>query len=138
MDTRKIIFWFLVLVLLLPCPGQSQTWGNRLRENVRGIDVSINQGDIKWDKVRRDGYRFAFIKASAGDAKKPTIPEKIPNLNFTNNMKKARDAGILAGAYHFAYPVYRRKKFNKASEEADWFLKVAADYIQEGYLCFFP
>src|SRR4029079_13630990 len=33
---------------------------------VQGIDVSYWQGDIDWDKVRRAGVAFAYIKATEG------------------------------------------------------------------------
>ena len=92
---------------------------------VPGLDVSHYQGGINWASVYAAGYRFVFVKASGGDEDPPTIVDP----NFETNMIGARNAGLLAGAYHFAYPYY-----NEADSEARHFLNVAGDYITEGYL----
>ena len=44
-------------------------------------------------------------------------------------MIESRQAGMLMGAYHFAYP-----QFNDAEDEARFFVSVAGDYITESYL----
>ena len=63
---------------------------------VRGIDVSHHQGRIDWTAVKRDGIRFAFIKATeGGDWTDP---------RFQRNWTSARQAGILRGAYHYYRP----------------------------------
>lgn len=61
-----------------------------------GIDVSHHQGRINWSAVRRDGIHFAFIKATeGGDWKDPA---------FERNWARAREAGVLRGAYHYYRP----------------------------------
>jgi lysozyme len=56
-----------------------------------GIDVSRFQGDINWDQVAGSGVKFAFIQISRSltdlDAK------------FTYNWRRAKEVGILRGAY---------------------------------------
>ncbi|MFA6028317.1 MAG: GH25 family lysozyme [Elusimicrobiota bacterium] len=60
---------------------------------IRGIDVSHHQGAIAWDKVRREGVRFAYIKATeGGDHKDP---------RFLRNWQEAGQAGVARGAYHY-------------------------------------
>jgi lysozyme len=76
---------------------------------VHGVDVSRWQGDIDWQKLRRDGANFAFIKATdGGDHTDP---------NFRRNWNAAREAGVPRGAYHFFYWC------RVASEQADWFIR---------------
>jgi len=88
---------------------------------VQGIDVSHHQGDINWTKVYGAGYRFAFVKATGGVS--------FTDPNFTANMEQASQAGLIVGAYHFAYPEY-----NDAVSEAQHFLSVAGNYMKTGYL----
>lgn len=93
--------------------------------NVNGIDVSHWQGTINWSQVYNAGYRFAFVKASSGDSEPPQIIDD----QFDQNMVGGHNAGILMGAYHFAYPEY-----NSATAEAQFFVSVVGDYMTEGYL----
>jgi len=88
---------------------------------VQGIDISHHQGSINWSKVYGAGYRFAFVKATGGVS--------FTDPNFTANMEQAGQAGLIVGAYHFAYPEY-----NDAVSEAQHFLSVAGNYMRTGYL----
>lgn len=65
---------------------------------IHGIDVSKYQEFIDWENVRgmeveKIKIGFAFIKATEGNGNK--------DLQFTRNWKKAKEAGITRGAYHF-------------------------------------
>lgn len=60
---------------------------------IKGIDVSHWQGDIDFTKVKSDGYQFVFIKATEG------IDYTDPK--FHENVKKAKEAGLHVGAYHY-------------------------------------
>lgn len=60
---------------------------------VAGVDVSHHQGDIDWPKLPRAGLRFAYIKASEGEA--------FRDPRFETNWKAARAAGLAPGGYHF-------------------------------------
>ncbi|MHA7970286.1 glycoside hydrolase family 25 protein [Rhizobium sp. CAU 1783] len=76
---------------------------------VHGVDVSRWQGNIDWAKLRTQGANFAFIKATdGGDHLDPM---------FRTNWRKAKDAGIRRGAYHFFYWC------RTAGEQADWFIR---------------
>jgi lysozyme len=73
-------------------------------EYVRGIDVSKYQTiDINWDLLRREGYRFVFLRASGPD-KFPnwTALEKDPR--FDTHYERAGNAGFVRGAYHYLLP----------------------------------
>ena len=76
---------------------------------VHGVDVSRWQGDIDWDRLRTQGANFAYIKATdGGDHLDPM---------FKTNWRKAKEAGVRRGAYHFFYWC------RTAGEQADWFIR---------------
>jgi lysozyme len=76
---------------------------------VHGVDVSRWQGNIDWQTLRSQGANFAYIKATdGGDHLDPM---------FHTNWKRAKDAGLKRGAYHFFYWC------RVASEQADWFIR---------------
>jgi lysozyme len=76
---------------------------------VHGVDVSRWQGEIDWMKLRTQGANFAFIKATdGGDHLDPM---------FQKNWRKAKEAGIKRGAYHFFYWC------RVASSQAEWFIR---------------
>ncbi len=65
-------------------------------KRVEGLDVSYWNEYIDWHSVYEQGYRFAFVKATEGQAyKDPT---------FSRNWREAKQAGFLRGAYHFFHP----------------------------------
>jgi len=77
--------------------------------DVHGVDVSRWQADIDWDKLRRHGANFVYIKATdGGDHLDPM---------FMKNWQSADQAGLKRGAYHFFYWC------RVASEQADWFIR---------------
>lgn len=64
------------------------------RYPVTGIDISQHNGDdIDYDKVRASGITFVYIKASEGTRGR--------DKNFLTNARKARQAGLVTGAYHY-------------------------------------
>jgi lysozyme len=76
----------------IPIPGAYE---------IHGIDVSKYQQQIAWEAVSRMKVRniklgFAFIKATEGNNN--------TDAYFKRNWRKARQAGIIRGAYHFFIP----------------------------------
>lgn len=63
------------------------------RYPVRGIDVSAHNGDISFPSVASSGIQFVWIKASEG--------ETLRDRRYAANVRAARQAGLLTGAYHF-------------------------------------
>lgn len=76
---------------------------------VIGIDVSKWNGNWDARKARAAGAQFVFIKSSQATFTDP---------RFTENWKKAREAGLLRGAYH--YLDYTKP----AAEQARYFLDI--------------
>ena len=62
-------------------------------DTVEGIDVSKWQGEIDWDAVAGDGIEFAIIRATHGT--------DIIDEWFDTNWRRAREVGIVRGAYQF-------------------------------------
>jgi lysozyme len=103
----KKIFGFLLIIstLFIPCSAQrtsvdtlnipfayDTTAFNKLKIDLKGLDVSMWQGKIDWCHIDSLGYDFVFIKATQGLR---TDPNFFYNWNNCNTIK---------GAYHFFMP----------------------------------
>jgi lysozyme len=69
--------------------------------NVRGIDISHYQTNIKWEKLRNaslnnDPVRFIIIKATEG--------KELFDDDFNDNFFQAKENDFIRGAYHFFVP----------------------------------
>ncbi len=64
---------------------------------VKGIDVSVFDPVINWAKVRAQGYRFAYVRASYGVLNNQTVMDTM----FPSHWAGAKAAGMLRGAYHY-------------------------------------
>ena len=60
---------------------------------VKGFDVSHHQGDIQWQSISPQEFKFVYLKATEGGDFK--------DRKFQDNWLKAREQGFLVGAYHF-------------------------------------
>jgi lysozyme len=91
---KRIIFAIVALGLLaLTLWIYAGYWApSRSTYPLQGIDVSADQGEIDWRKVRADGADFAYLKASEGT--------DIRDTSFAGNWENAREAGLRRGAYH--------------------------------------
>jgi lysozyme len=61
--------------------------------NVLGLDVSHHSGAVDWQRVKQQGYRFAYVKSSEGVDN--------PDAMFEEHWKGLSEAGLPRGAYHF-------------------------------------
>ena len=64
---------------------------------MKGIDVSVHNGDIDWGKVKATGIDFAILRAGYGKLAKQK------DAKFEDNYKGAKAAGIPVGAYWYSY-----------------------------------
>ncbi|MBR2085766.1 MAG: hypothetical protein IJ906_01275 [Oscillospiraceae bacterium] len=83
-------------------------------EDMKGIDVSVHNGNIDWNKVKADGIEFAILRAGFGRL------EKQKDEKFDQNYAGAKAAGIPVGAYWYSYAMDE----DEARLEADVFLSV--------------
>lgn len=83
-------------------------------EDMKGIDVSVHNGDIDWQKVKADGIDFAIIRAGFGRL----ASQK--DEKFEQNYAGAKAVGIPIGAYWYSYAMTPEE----AELEADVFLSV--------------
>jgi len=103
---------FLITVVLTASPA--------LAVQQEGIDVSKWQKSIDWKAVKQAGIKFAFTKATEGNA--------FVDPHFAENMKGAAAVGILIGPYHFARPDNDRDNLQDAAKEADHFVDTIQAY----------
>lgn len=88
----------------------------------KGVDVSKWQGYIDWEKVKADGYDFAFIRLGYrgyGEAGNLSIDE-----TFHQNMQNARKHGLDVGVYFFSQAINEAE----ALEEAQFVLDALEGY----------
>ena len=81
-----------------------------------GVDVSVHQDNINWEKVKESGVDFAMIRLGyrgygSGEA---GLDE-----NYVENIKGARAAGVDAGVYFFSQAITAQE----AVEEANLVIK---------------
>jgi GH25 family lysozyme M1 (1,4-beta-N-acetylmuramidase) len=64
---------------------------------IPGFDCYVGYGLIDFNLVREAGYRFVWVKCVEGNEGKDPA--------YARNVQRARDAGLVVGAYHFAFPL---------------------------------
>lgn len=77
---------------------------------VQGLDVARYQGGIDFAAARAGGTHFVYMKATEG--------KDYIDPSFYDNWRRARDAGVARGAYHFM------NWCSLASEQAEWFVRM--------------
>lgn len=76
--------------------------------SIQGIDVSVHNGNIEWNKVKGEGIDFAILRAGYGKS----IAQK--DKLFEANYLGAKKVGIPIGVYWYSYA----KNAKEALEEA--------------------
>jgi GH25 family lysozyme M1 (1,4-beta-N-acetylmuramidase) len=92
-----------------------------------GVDVSRwdhpNGAAIDWPRVKAAGRSFAIVKA--------TQSTTYTNPYFADDYAKARAAGLVVGAYHFAHP---RLPISTAADEARFYVRTVGSFKGTGIL----
>ncbi len=81
---------------------------------IDGIDVSYAQGNgnhINWNKVKRSGVDFVFVRAGYRDSSTGKIHK---DSQFQKNIRKARKAGLLVGAYFYSQATTKKEAVKEA------------------------
>ena len=94
--------------------------GSELK-SIKGIDVSVYQGNIDWAKVADDGVKFAYIRTGYRGYTEGVFAL---DSNFEKNITGALENGIAVGCYFVTRAISREE----AIEEADWFYDQIKDY----------
>lgn len=81
---------------------------------ITGIDVSHHKGKVDWSLVRDEGHNFMFAKSTEGVGFDDDL--------CGQNVKAAKQAGLITGVYHFA-TVPPGNVYEDAKLEVDWALK---------------
>ena len=89
---------------------------------MKGIDVSVLQGNIDWNKVYADGYRFAMIKATQGrgEGVLTQFLKRFKDEKFYKNIVGASDAGLACGVYHY----FTATNVKACDDEVGYFLAI--------------
>lgn len=90
----------------------------------RGIDVSVFQSGISWERVKASGVDFAMIKATQGRSEQNPALRMFTDSFFIRNMIGAQKSGIRIGVYHYL----TAQTVTEAVEEADYYISVISPY----------
>lgn len=95
---------------------------------MKGIDVSILQGNINWRKAKADGVKFAMVKATQGRGETAATKHLrvFTDGKLAANVAGAHNAGIDCGVYHY----FTAKTNAEAEYEAEYFLEAIKPYKQ--------
>lgn len=85
---------------------------------LQGIDVSSWQGKIDFERVKADGIRIVYIKATQGT--------NYVDPDFERNYRDAEKERLAIGFYHYV----TARNINEAREEARFFASHIHDKIQ--------
>lgn len=87
----------------------------RAKTTFKGVDLSKHQpaGKVNFNALKALDYEFVMLRAGYGKY------ESQKDKAFDRHYKKALEAGLKAGAYHYSYAV----TVKDAEQEADCFLK---------------
>ncbi len=90
----------------------------------KGIDVSVHQGVIDWDKVKAAGIEFAILRAGYGNN----------NIDgqFRQNISECNRVGIPCGVYWFSYAL----NAEQAAREAQQCIAAIKPYKVEYPVCY--
>lgn len=79
----------------------------------KGVDVSLYQENVDFDKLKEQHIDFVYVKATEGST-------HVDN-SFSEKWKKAKEAGLAVGAYHyFSY-------YQPGAAQAENFIKTVGD-----------
>lgn len=86
-----------------------------------GVDISANQGDVDFDKLKSAGCDFVMIRIGARGYSSGNI---VMDENYEDNLKAAKKAGLNIGVYFCSQAVTKAE----AREEADDLLDAISGY----------
>ncbi len=109
----------LTVATIYTMPTSVLAFGPASNEIYNGIDVSEFQRDIDFKKVKSDGIQVVYIRSSEGT--------NYIDAKFEQNYKRARNAGLKIGFYHYV----TARSVSKAEKEAQFFASVISGKIAD-------
>lgn len=86
-----------------------------------GVDISANQGEVDFDKLKKAGCDFVMIKVGARGYSSGRL---VLDTEYEHNLKAAKKAGLDIGVYFCSQAINRAE----AREEADELLDAISGY----------
>lgn len=81
------------------------------KNTIRGIDVSIYQGDIDFSAVKKSGIGAVYIRAGAGNS--------YTDGKLEDNYRKAKAAGLKIGFYYYVTAMNEEEAVSQAEKFAE-------------------
>ena len=109
----KTIFTILICLVftIYVLPVQTLAFGPSDNTLYQGIDISSYQGEVNFEKVKKDGIQIVYIKATEGTTYIDPYLER--------NYQKAKQNGLKVGVYHYV----TARTEEQAKKEARFFVK---------------
>jgi len=91
---KKILLSILSISLIISCNnGVNAKKSPPAEGEYIGIDISHHQGVVDWNSVAKTDIKFVYHKATEGASHQ--------DRKYRENMKQAKNVGLLVGSYHF-------------------------------------
>ena len=111
-----VMFFLTVFVLVKKKIVFINEWFVDENNSIIGVDISSYQADVDMEKLKEQGIRFVFIKATEGSS--------LQDNRFAANWVNAEKAGLPSGAYHFfSYDT-------PGNTQAENFIKTVGDILE--------
>lgn len=107
-----------------PVITQTTQTTQRLKIPKKGIDVSVYQGNIDWQRVKESGIEFAIIRIGFGNSDVDKC--------FKKNIEGAKAAGLKVGVYLYSYA----QNVAQAQSEARFVLEQLKGYKLDYPVCY--
>ena len=109
---KKIILTIIILLAFFVYTSQIKILALSPSDNdiYEGIDVSVYKGNIDYTKVKQEGIKIVYIKASEGAG--------FVDPKFERNYEEAKKNGLKVGFYHYL----TARTTSEAVEEAEFFV----------------
>ena len=113
---KKKVAAALVFVMVLMAAMPAFALQADSRHVYEGIDVSVYQGNIDFEKVKGDGIEVVYIRAGEGSS--------YVDSKFKQNARRANAAGLKFGFYLYV----TAQNTEEAEQQASFFADLIKDY----------
>jgi GH25 family lysozyme M1 (1,4-beta-N-acetylmuramidase) len=100
-------------------PAAPESSSRSLAASVHGVDVSSHNRNVQWSTLKKNGSRFAYVKATEGTSYR--------NSYFAQQYNGSYRSGLIRGAYHFALP-----SNSSGAAQANYFASHGGGWSRDG------